>query len=88
MRGLLNSKSETCTESMEVDAAGINAKASAHYPGISVSLSLIRTTDVERHREGLAEVSRGHSRHIDRAEGPNVKERQSVLNFDGEGDAG
>jgi hypothetical protein len=48
----------------------------------------IGTTGVERCREGRAEVSRGHSRHNDRVEGPNVKERQSVLNFDGEGDAG
>lgn len=30
-------------------------------------------TDIERCRDGLSEVSRGHSRCIDRTEGPNVK---------------
>jgi hypothetical protein len=37
--------------------------------------------------EASAEVSRGHSRHIDRAEGLNVRERQETLPFDDEGDA-
>ena len=41
MRGLINSKSDTCTESMEVYAAGINAKAGAPYPGRSAGLFLI-----------------------------------------------
>ena len=36
MRGQIDSKSSTCTESMEVDAAGIIGKVSAHYPGRSV----------------------------------------------------
>jgi hypothetical protein len=48
-----------------------------HYPGRSGVL------DTEK-----PEVSRGHSRHIDRAEGPNVKERQTSLTFEyDEGDA-
>ena len=36
MRGLLNSKSSTCTEGVAVDAAGISGKVGAHYPGRSV----------------------------------------------------
>ena len=59
------------TEGMDVDAAGISVKVGAHYPGRSVGLP--RATAVERCREGPAEVSRGHSRSIDRTEGPNVK---------------
>jgi hypothetical protein len=38
MRGLIDSKSDTCTESMEVNAAGISVKVSVHYPGRSVAL--------------------------------------------------
>jgi hypothetical protein len=55
-------KSDTCTESLYVDAAGISVKVRAHYPGRSVSLSC--TTGIERWREELAEVSRGHSSSI------------------------
>ena len=43
------------TESVDVDAAGISVKVRAHYPGRSVHLP--RATDVERRREGWAEVS-------------------------------
>lgn len=35
----------------------------------------------------LAEVSRGHSKFIDRTEGLNMKLRAKGLNFDDEGDA-
>ena len=35
MRRPLSSKSDTCTESMDVYAAGISVKVSAHYPGRS-----------------------------------------------------
>ena len=38
MRGQLDSKSNTCTEGMEVDAAGISVKVVAHYPGRSERL--------------------------------------------------
>ena len=55
---------------MDVDAAGISVKVNAHYPGRSANLRY--ATGVERRRDGLAEVSRGHSRFIDRTEGPNV----------------
>lgn len=65
---------------MGVDAAGISVKVGAFYPGRSVGLP--RATGVERRREGSAEVSRGHSRRADRAEGPNVGSGIEILNFD------
>ncbi len=82
MRRQLSSKSDTCTEGMDVDAAGISVKVGAHYPGRSVDLPC--ATAVERRRDGSAEVSRGHSRSIDRTEGPNVKCVAGALNFDEE----
>ena len=80
MRRPISSKSNTCTEGMDVDAAGISVKVGAHYPGRSVDLPC--ATGVERWRDGSAEVSRGHSRSIDRTEGPNVKYGVGVSNFD------
>ena len=71
MRRPISSKSDTCTERLHVNAADISVKVGAQYPGRSVSLS--RTTGIERCWEGLAEVSRGHSRSGDRTEGPNMK---------------
>ena len=70
MRRQLSLKSDTCTESMDVDAAGISVKVGAHYPGRSACLLL--ATVVERRWDEQAEVSRGHSRFIDRTEGPNM----------------
>ena len=67
---------------MEVDAAGISVKVEAHYPGRSVDL--LGATAAERRRDGSTEVSRGHSRSIDRTEGPNVKYVTGDLNFDEE----
>lgn len=66
----MSSKPHTCTEGVDVDAAGISVKVHAHYPGRSVVLPC--ATDAERRWDGTAEVSRGHSRFIDRTEGPNV----------------
>jgi hypothetical protein len=71
MRRQISLKSDTCTEGMYVDAAGISVKVGAHYPGRSVDLSF-GTTGVKRRWDGLAEVSRGHSRFPDRTEGPNI----------------
>lgn len=34
----MSSKSSTCTESADVDAAGISGKVNAHYPGRSAVL--------------------------------------------------
>lgn len=82
MRGPISSKSDTCTEGVGVNAAGISVKVGAHYPGRSVDLPC--ATAVERRREGSTEVSRGHSRSFDRTEGPNVKCVTGALNFDEE----
>ena len=71
MRRRISSKSNTCTESLYVDAAGISVKVRVDYPGRSATL--LRATVAERRREEVAEVSRGHSRSIDRTEGPNLK---------------
>ena len=49
----------TIREGVTVDAAGIWDEGHAHYPGRSANLP--RATGVERHRDGLAEVSRGHT---------------------------
>jgi hypothetical protein len=38
MRRPISSKSDTCTESVAVYAAGISVKVGAHYPGRSASL--------------------------------------------------
>jgi len=70
MRRQYSSKSNTCTESFDVDAAGISGKVSAQYPGRSAILPC--ASDAERRRDEMAEVSRGHSRSGDQAEGPNT----------------
>jgi len=58
MRRQISSKSDTCTEGMNVDAVGISVKVRAHYPGRSADLPC--ATVAERWRDGSAEVSRGH----------------------------
>jgi hypothetical protein len=70
MRRQLDSKSDTCTESLDVYAAGISGKVDAQYPGRSVGLPSAST--VERRSDEPAEVSRGHSSFGDRNEGPNT----------------
>jgi hypothetical protein len=67
---------------MDVDAAGISVKVDAHFPGRSAGLPCAIVA--ERRRDGSAEVSRGHSRSIDRTEGPNVKCVAGAWNFDEE----
>jgi len=70
MRRPLSSKSNTCTEGAGVDAAGIRVKVGVHYPGRSERLPC--ATRVERRGDERPEVSRGHSRSLDRTEGPNM----------------
>jgi hypothetical protein len=82
MRRRISSKSNTCTEGVIVYAAGISVKVGAHYPGRSADLPC--ATVAKRRRDGSVEVSRGHSRFIDRTEGPNVKCVTGDLNFDEE----
>ena len=76
MRSPLSLKPNTCTESTDVDAAGISVKVSAHYPGRSVDLPCARA--IERWSDGSAEVSRGHSRSFDPTEGPNMNTEQET----------
>jgi hypothetical protein len=71
MRRQILSKSKTCPESLYVNAADISVKVRVHYPGRSATLP--RATSAERRWDEVAEVSRGHSRSIDRTEGPNMK---------------
>jgi hypothetical protein len=80
MRRPVSSKSDSCTESVVVDAAGISVKVSAHYPGRSAGLPC--ATGVVRRRDGAAEVSRGHSRSLDPTEGPNMLYGIGARNFD------
>ncbi|KAF0146868.1 MAG: hypothetical protein FD187_3184 [bacterium] len=70
MRRLISSKSDTCTEGADVNAAGIRGKVGVHYPGRSGRLP--RATRVERRGDERPEVSRGHSRSLDRTEGLNM----------------
>ena len=46
-------------EGADVEAAGMWNEGRAHYPGRSVILPC--ATGIERYRDGMAEVSRGHT---------------------------
>ena len=71
VRSLISSKPRTCTEGLYVNAAGISAKVSVHYPGRSTPWPC--ATVAARRRDRGVEVSRGHSRaESDRPEGPNI----------------
>jgi hypothetical protein len=71
MRRPIDSKSDTCTESRDVDAAGISGKVDAPIPGEICRLGTVPAI-VERRSDEPAEVSRGHSSSGDRNEGPNT----------------
>ena len=82
MRRQISSKSNTCTESTAVDAAGISVKVvRSTRGGLPVCHG---ATVVERRRDELVEVSRGHITSIDRREGPNAKKRKGDSIFDDE----
>lgn len=70
MRRQMSLKSNTCTESFGVNAAGISGKVGAQYPGRSDILP--GASVVERRCDEMTEVSRGHSRSGDRTQGPNT----------------
>jgi|GEM_PF-3162864 hypothetical protein len=82
MRRQLSSKSDTCTEGMDVDATGISVKVDAHYPGRSADLPC--ATVVERRRDGSAEVSRGHIKVFRPDRRPELEVCGRSLNFDEE----
>ena len=79
MRRPIDSKSDTCTESVDVDVPEISVKVNAQYPGRSVALP--RATIAARRWEGAAEVSRGHSRRSDESRRPEQKRRKGELDF-------
>ena len=85
MRRQLSSKSDTCTEDMAVDAAGISGKVNGSYPGRSASL--LHATAIERWRDGQAEVSRRHSRLSRPSRRLELDLCDRSLNFDVNGDA-
>ena len=86
MRRPISSKSDTCTERMEVDAAGISVKEGAQYPGRSAGLPC--ATTVERRWEGTAEVSRSHSSSATTSEGLNFEMRNGARGVTVTGDIG
>jgi hypothetical protein len=82
MRGLIDSKSDTCTESMEVNAAGISVKVSVHYPGRSVALLRKKKAAAVGMRPlGVTEVSRGHIKAPRPCRRAERKEEVIVLEF-------
>ena len=85
MRRRISSKPGSCTERAHVDAAGISGRVGVHYPGRSVGLR--SATAIERWRDGLAEVSRRHSRLTRPSRRPERGLLDRSLNFDGKGDA-
>jgi len=74
MRRQITLKSDTYTESTDVYVAGISVKEFVHYPGRSVSLPC--ATGIERCWDGLAEVSRGHTRLIDHNQRAELKVKE------------
>jgi len=80
MRGHDYLKSKTYTEVLCVYGAVMNGEVSAYYPGRSPSLP-VKATVADRRRDGAGEVSRGHSKRIDTAEGSNMKRAKGAPLF-------
>jgi len=91
MRRQIPSKSSSCTEHADVDAAGISVKAGAHYPGRSVGVLIVELQSPRgdwKRQQKSAEAILGTSTVActpkcgvtarRRAEGPNVRERQKT----------
>lgn len=78
VRRPISLKPKVCPERGGVDATGISVKAGAHYPGRSAEL-LERANGVERRRDDLAEVSRGHSSRDPHGKGPNQMETTETV---------
>ena len=72
MRRRLSSKSDTCTESLYVDAAGISVKVSAHYPGRSATL-LSELQWLRGDWKKMQKSAEGIVVPFGRSEGPNLK---------------
>ena len=72
VRRPISSKPETCTERRNVNPTGISVKVGASYPGRSAWCQ-VRLTDIERFRDAIAEVSRGHIRRRSGLKGRTLK---------------
>jgi len=81
MRRQLSSRSNTCTESLYVDAASISVKVRGHYPGRSVRL-VIELPASRGDGKSWQKSAEGIVAPFDRSEGPNVKKRTGDSNFD------
>jgi hypothetical protein len=76
MRRQISLKSDTCTESLGVDVAGISVKVGAHYPGRSVNLP--GATGIVRWRGDWQKSADGIVGLLDPAEGRNMNYRQEL----------
>ena len=72
MRRPISSKSDTCTESLCVNAADISVKVGAHYPGRSATL-LYELLSLRSDGKKLQMSAEGIVGSVDRTEGPNMK---------------
>jgi len=84
MRRRISSRSNTCTESLYVYAAGISVKVGAHYPGRSATL-LMKLPSLKGDGMRMQKSAEGIVVPFDRNEGPNVKKRTGDSNFDDQG---
>ena len=82
MRDPRSPKSKTCTESVDVDAAGISVKAGAHYPGRSPLLFREELVLQRCNTMKVEEVSRGHSSCLKGNKGLNLSQTMHELDHD------
>jgi hypothetical protein len=80
MRGPISSKSNTCTETPLVDAAGISVKVGAHYPGRPDYLPM-RLFSSRGEEKGGQESAEAIVASTTGREGPNPEERQVSRTF-------
>lgn len=69
-KGAYIPKANPCTEVAGVYLADISGKVSAHYPGRSLAVPM-ELGRLQSRDEAVGEVSRGHSKAVRAAEGPN-----------------
>ena len=74
MRGPKDSKSDTCTEHAEVNAAGISVKVGAPYLGRSDSTPSMDGNPGREARLSCQKSAEGIVGQLDRTEGPNTEQ--------------
>ena len=79
MRRQIDSKSNTCTESVDVDVTDMSVKVSAQYPGRSAVRP--RATVATRRWDRTAEVSRRHSKSCGNDRRPEHNDEDRSLKF-------